>query len=279
MQVNNQPTNNDQFLKLPYDFLEATGFVGKGGEIVDITLQQKIIYCWMKQRCEFFARDKREYFDNVDDIANSVRINRKTVMGAIQLFKDNGVLIANKKPLGGAREKWVFKSFSELRLVDTKKKESAPSKAPQKAQPAQPIDDIVLAGAEWASEAVPDDVYEGFVQELDDDGSYADAFSYCNMSEVPETVVVVNEEAPATIHGVSLACLPTRRFKPNGEVSEEFWKWCEDKGIKIVDDEWDGQNFIINGVSHRFQKNTFVPCFESKPARKQALVEEFQDPF
>lgn len=289
MQSNNQHNTTEQFLKLPYDVLDATGFIAKGGEIVNITLQQKIVYCWMKQRCEFFAKDGREYFDNVDDIADSLKINRKTVLGSIQFFRDNGVLIADKKPLGGAREKWVFKRFCDISFVNTKDKAKTPiqakeqpqqpTQAPQELAPPQ-MDDFVPAGAEWAAEAVPDDVYEDFVPELEDDGSYADSFSYSEQEETTqEPVTVVVQEAPASVQGIPLADMPTRRFQPNGEVSDEFWKWCEDKGIKIVDDEWDGQNFIINGVSHRFQKNTFVPCLESKPARKQALVEEYQDPF
>ena len=179
MQSNNQHNTTEQFLKLPYDVLDATGFIAKGGEIVNITLQQKIVYCWMKQRCEFFAKDGREYFDNVDDIADSLKINRKTVLGAIQFFRDNGVLIADKKPLGGAREKWVFKRFCDISFVTTKDKEKAPVQA--KEQPTQApqelaaptVDDFVPAGAECASEAGPMDAYDDFMPETEDDGRLA----------------------------------------------------------------------------------------------------------
>jgi len=196
MQSNNQPNTTEQFLKLPYDVLDATGFIAKGGEIVNITLQQKIVYCWMKQRCEFFAKDGREYFDNVDDIADSLKINRKTVLGAIQFFRDNGVLIADKKPLGGAREKWVFKRFCDISFVNTKGKEKAPVQA--KEQPTQApqelaaptIDDFVPASAEWASEAVPMDAYDDFLPEPEDDGSYAAALSYSEQETIEQPVSV-----------------------------------------------------------------------------------------
>ncbi|OHC15058.1 MAG: hypothetical protein A2180_02855 [Pseudomonadales bacterium GWC2_63_15] len=286
MQSNNQTNANEQFLKLPYDVLDATGFIAKGGEIVNITLQQKIIYCWMKQRCEFFAKDGREYFDNVDDIADSLKINRKTVLGAIQFFRDNGVLIADKKPLGGAREKWVFKRFCDLSFVNTKDKPKAPvqtkeqpqqhTQAPQELAAPQ-MDDFVPAGAEWVSEAVPMDVYEDFVQELEDDGSCDDAFSYSEQETIQEPVsILVQEKEPATIHGVSLADMPSKRFQPNGDVSKEMAEWCARNNIKIFEAEYDVQ-FLFKGIPHVFNNNTFVPC-SSQPARKQ-LVEEFQDPF
>jgi hypothetical protein len=286
MQSNNQTNSNEQFLKLPYDVLDATGFIAKGGEIVNITLQQKIIYCWMKQRCEFFAKDGREYFDNVDDIADSLKINRKTVLGAIQFFRDNGVLIADKKPLGGAREKWVFKRFCDLSFVNTKDKPKAPVQTKEQPQPpalapqelADPqMDDFVPAGAEWASEAVPMDVYEDFLPELEDDGSCDDAFSYSEQETIQEPVsILVQEKEPATIHGVSLADMPSKRFQPNGDVSKEMAKWCARNNIKIFEAEYDVQ-FLFKGIPHVFNNNTFIPC-SSQPARKQ-LVEELQDPF
>lgn len=286
MQSNNQTNANEQFLKLPYDVLDATGFIAKGGEIVNITLQQKIIYCWMKQRCEFFAKDGREYFDNVDDIADSLKINRKTVLGAIQFFRDNGVLIADKKPLGGAREKWVFKRFCDLSFVNTKDKSKTPVQAKEQPQQhtqapqelaAPQMDDFVPAGADWASEAVPMDVYEDFVQELEDDGSCDDAFSYSEQETIQEHVsILVQEKEPVTIHGVSLADMPSKRFQPNGDVSKEMAEWCARNNIKIFEAEYDVQ-FLFKGIPHVFNNNTFVPC-SSQPARKQ-LVEEFQAPF
>jgi len=284
MQSNNQPNTTEQFLKLPYDVLDATGFIAKGGEIVNITLQQKIVYSWMKQRCEFFAKDGREYFDNVDDIADSLKINRKTVLGAIQFFRDNGVLIADKKPLGGAREKWVFKRFCDISFVNTKDKAKAPVQA--KEQPTQApqelaaptMDDFVPAGAEWASEAVPMDAYDDFMPEPEDDGSYAAALSYSEQEEDKpcSSVKQPKPDVPETIHGVSLADMPTRRFQPNGDVSAEMVEWCARKNVKIFEAEYDVQ-FLIKGIPHVFNNNTFVPC-SSKPARKQ-MVEEFESPF
>lgn len=284
MQSNNQSNANEQFLKLPYDVLDATGFIAKGGEIVNITLQQKIIYCWMKQRCEFFAKDGREYFDNVDDIADSLKINRKTVLGAIQFFRDNGVLIADKKPLGGAREKWVFKRFCDLSFVNTKDKPKAPVQSKEQSQqPAQApqelaapqMDDFVPAGAEWASEAVPMDVYEDFVQELEDDGSCDDAFSYSEQSETQAPVTVQEKKATSVarsgIESIDLTTLPEICYERNGSINDAMWNWLEDRDFYIEDPK----DCIVhlNGTRYSFKGRKFEVC------NSAAVEEEAFSPF
>ncbi|EHY77823.1 hypothetical protein PstZobell_10334 [Stutzerimonas stutzeri ATCC 14405 = CCUG 16156] len=278
MQSNNQHNTTEQFLKLPYDVLDATGFIAKGGEIVNITLQQKIVYCWMKQRCEFFAKDGREYFDNVDDIADSLKINRKTVLGAIQFFRDNGVLIADKKPLGGAREKWVFKRFCDISFVNTKDKEKAPVQA--KEQPTQApqelaaptMDDFVPASAEWASEAVPMDAYDDFMPEPEDDGSCADALSYSEQEETLEQPVSVSvpaaKQLPASgIDGIDLSTLPDICYERNGSINDRMWDWLETRGFYVEDPS----NCIVhlNGTRYAFIGRQFEVC------TKQVEEEEF----
>jgi len=277
MQSNNQPNTTEQFLKLPYDVLDATGFIAKGGEIVNITLQQKIVYCWMKQRCEFFAKDGREYFDNVDDIADSLKINRKTVLGAIQFFRDNGVLIADKKPLGGAREKWVFKRFCDISFVNTKDKEKAPVQA--KEQPTQApqelaaptMDDFVPAGAEWASEAVPMDAYDDFMPEPEDDGSYADALSYSELETIEQPVSVsvpaAKQLSASGIDGIDLSTLPDICYERNGSINDRMWDWLETRGFYVEDPS----NCIVhlNGTRYAFIGRQFEVC------TKQVEEEEF----
>lgn len=274
MQSNNQLNTTEQFLKLPYDVLDATGFIAKGGEIVKITLQQKIVYCWMKQRCEFFAKDGREYFDNVDDIADSLKINRKTVLGAIQFFRDNGVLIADKKPLGGAREKWVFKRFCDISFVNTKDKAKAavqakeqPSRAPLELA-APTMDDFLPAGAEWASEAVPMDAYDDFLSEPeDDDGSYTDALNYSEQEETPEEPVSVPAAKQLHASGIDLSTLPDVCYERNGSINDRMWDWLETRGFYIEDPS----NCIVqlNGARYAFIGRQFEVC--TKEVEKEAF--------
>lgn len=176
-------SNTEQFLKLPYELLAATSFISSTGEIVEITLQQKVIYCWMKQRCDFFTRENKEYFDTLESVAAGLSIDRKTVMRAIDFFTKHGVLIAEKRKAIGTRQKWFFKRFNNLVLVQ---KENIAFKAPTSplaerseesntnAQTAEYVEPE-LADEAWVLEVIPDydyDYYEPSVDNQDMDSNY-----------------------------------------------------------------------------------------------------------
>ncbi len=276
MQNQKQSNTNNQFLQLPYDLLSATGYVGKGGVVVPITLQQKIIYCWMKQRCEFFAQDKREYFDNVDDIAESVKINRKTVMGAIKTFTDTGVLVASKKALGGNRAKWVFKRFSELVLIQPEQKAEKAVNAPAVSVP----DDAVPAGADWACEAVPLDAYAKFNPDEEDDGSAGDAFAYEAFEALPATKEekpIIVKATAKTAGAVHFDDMPMKRYHPSGRVSDEMMVWCKDKNITHREGEFDIY-WTIQGKDYVLNQDEFIQC-SSKPVASRPTLEDFEGLF
>ncbi|WP_273806975.1 MULTISPECIES: DUF6945 domain-containing protein [unclassified Pseudomonas] len=212
-------SNTEQFLKLPYDLLAATSFVSSTGEIVEITLQQKIIYCWMKQRCEFFTREKKEYFDNLDSVANELTINRKTVMDAIKLFTKHNILFAEKRKAAGAREKWFFKRFNNLVLASGSKPAQKASVslqvershstdtnvAPAVKQPSKPSEEVVK----------DDEDFDSMIEIASDD--------YNSYSEQVEQKLVC-----------PFATAPSKRFKPNGSVSEEMEFWCNKNQVSIT---------------------------------------------
>jgi len=259
------------------------------GEVVEVfyplSCEDKVVWCWMLDRFQFFKEQNGVWFDNQDEIATYCGVGLSTVKRFIKKLVISGVLHVEKKPMGGARFSNSYVITRDLLLVQkdkpkapvqTKEQPQQPIQAPQELAAPQ-MDDFVPAGAEWASEAVPMDVYEDFLPELEDDGSCDDAFSYSEQETIQEPVsILVQEKEPATIHGVSLADMPSKRFQPNGDVSKEMAEWCARNNIKIFEAEYDVQ-FLFKGIPHVFNNNTFVPC-SSQPARKQ-LVEEFQDPF
>ncbi|WP_153015318.1 DUF6945 domain-containing protein [Pseudomonas sp. HUK17] len=156
-------SNAEQFLKLPYDLLAANSFVSSAtGEIVEITMQQKVIYCWMKQRCEFFTREKKEYYDTLDSVANELSIDRKTVMRAITFFTKHGVLFAEKRKATATRQKWFFKRFNNLMLVQPDNIAQKPSVSVQVERPKQ-VDSQVAPTPKKPIKAV-----ENVVEEEDD---------------------------------------------------------------------------------------------------------------
>jgi len=259
------------------------------GEVVEVfyplSCEDKVVWCWMLDRFQFFKEQNGVWFDNQDEIATYCGVGLSTVKRFIKKLVISGVLHVEKKPMGGARFSNSYVITRDLVLVQkdkakapvpTKEQPQPPALAPQELAAPQ-LDDFVPAGAEWASEAVPMDVYEDFLPELEDDGSCDDAFSYSEQETIQEPVsILVQEKEPATIHGVPLADMPSKRFQPNGDVSKEMAEWCARNNIKIFEAEY-GVQFLFKGIPHVFNNNTFIPC-SSQPARKQ-FVEELQDPF
>lgn len=281
----------DIYLPAYKNILSAKGFVGveidkDTGEIKQVvkpfSAEQKIVWLYVLDRYKFFTDDKRAYFDNQIDIGNACGVSERTVLRFFKELNAAGYLQVNQTRIGGHKSN-SYVIVRDLVLVQEDKEKAPvqakeqPTQAPQELA-APTMDDFVPAGAEWASEAVPMDAYDDFMPEPEDDGSYAAALSYSEQEEDKpcSSVKQPTPEVPETIHGVSLADMPTRRFQPNGDVSAEMVEWCARKNVKIFEAEYDVQ-FLIKGIPHVFNNNTFVPC-SSKPARKQ-MVEEFESPF
>lgn len=108
-------SNNGQFIQFPYELLKAQGFSNKEGKVIALTIQAKIIYLYMKQRWKYFTGEGLEYRDSLDSIADQLSINRKTVMSAVKVFQENGIITACKERYHG-REKWFWKNFNDLNL-------------------------------------------------------------------------------------------------------------------------------------------------------------------
>jgi len=280
----------DIYLPAYKNILSAKGFVGvevekDTGEIKQVvkpfSAEQKLVWLYVLDRYKFFTDDKRAYFDNQIDIGNACGVSESTVKRFFRALREAGYLTAHETRIGGHKSN----SYVIVRDLVLVQEDAAKAPVQAKEQPTQApqelaaptMDDFVPAGAEWASEAVPMDVYDDFMPEPEDDGSCADSLTYNAQEDEPcSSVKQPKPEVAETIHGVSLADMPTRRFQPNGDVSAEMVEWCARKNVKIFEAEYDVQ-FLIQGIPHVFNNNTFVPC-SSKPARKQ-MVEEFESPF
>ena len=256
------------------------------GEVVEVvyplSCEDKIVWCWMLDRVQFFKEQNGVWFDNQDEIATYCGVGLSTVKRFIKKLIDSDVLHVEKKPMGGARVSNSYVITKDLMLVQKDKKPTRSKTPPQQQQAPEPqkehtapaMDDFVLAGAEWASEAVPVDAYQD-LQELEDDGSYADSFSYSEQSKVPETVVVVQEEKPAAvarpgIESVDLTTLPEICYERNGSINDKVWDWLEDRGFYIEDAE--SCIVQLNGYRYVFKGRQFDLC-------NSAIEEEAFSPF
>ncbi len=257
------------------------------GEVVEVfyplSCEDKVVWCWMLDRFQFFKEQNGVWFDNQDEIATYCGVGLSTVKRFIKKLVISGVLHVEKKPMGGARFSNSYVITRDLVLVQ---KDKAKAPVPTKEQPQQPIqapqelaapqmDDFVPAGAEWASEAVPMDVYEDFLPELEDDGSCDDAFSYSEQSETQAPVTVQETKATSVarsgIESIDLTTLPEICYERNGSINDAMWNWLEDRDFYIEDPK----DCIVhlNGTRYTFKGRKFEVC------NSAAVEEEAFSPF
>lgn len=256
------------------------------GEVVEVfyplSCEDKVVWCWMLDRFQFFKEQNGVWFDNQDEIATYCGVGLSTVKRFIKKLVISGVLHVEKKPMGGARFSNSYVITRDLVLVQ---KDKAKAPVPTKEQPQQPIqapqelaapqmDDFVPAGSEWASEAVPMDVYEDFLPELEDDGSCDDAFSYSEQSEIQAPVTVqetfVSSVARSGIESIDLTTLPDICYERNGSINDAMWDWLEDRDFYIENPK----DCIVqlNGSRYVFKGRKFEAC-------SSAIEEEAFSPF
>lgn len=263
-------SNTEQFLKLPYELLAATSFISSTGEIVEITLQQKVIYCWMKQRCEFFTRENKEYFDTLESVAAGLSIDRKTVMRAIDFFTKHGVLIAEKRKAIGTRQKWFFKRFNNLVLMQKENIASKASNSPQveRSEESNTNDQTAeyvepeLADEAWVHEVIPDYDYEYYEPSVDDQDMDSNYYNPEDLKEKTEDDVdepsfmkvkaTIQERVKPTSSGFTP--LPSELFNRKGDdLSDKMYDWVDRNGIY-----YRGANNFVANLFHNATDTNYV---------------------
>lgn len=276
-------TEISPYIAVYKETLTAKGWLNeKTGIVNKFPTEHKVLWCYMLDRYEFFKSNNKQWFDDQTDIGDACGISRSTVQRFLKLLNEAGVVLITSTRQYGGHISNSYVITRDLVLVHQDKK-TAPAEALE--QPLQaieatlqsepPVDDIVLAGSDWASEAVPIDAYEEFVPELDDDGTRADSFSYSEQSEVQEAVVAVQETKPVAIarpgiETVDLTTLPEICYERNGSINNSMWDWLEDRGFYIEDPK----DCIVqlNGNRYMFKARQFELC-------NSAVEEEAFSPF
>jgi DNA-binding Lrp family transcriptional regulator len=69
----------------------------------------------MKERWITFNRNGDEFLDTVNEIAEALNVDRKTVMSTIKKLTENGVVEGYKGRLGSSN-KWIWNNFNEFTL-------------------------------------------------------------------------------------------------------------------------------------------------------------------
>lgn len=92
------------FIKFPKHILYADGFYNESSEPIPLSIYDKIIYAYMLDKQQQFARDKgMVHFESQSTIARYTRLSRKTINRTLSKFIEQGVVRASKVPnrMGG----------------------------------------------------------------------------------------------------------------------------------------------------------------------------------
>lgn len=293
----NTPEAIGSYFSLYRELLTAQHYVCKNtGNLIHLTSEKKIIWCWMIDRYTFFKDQNKEFFDNQTDIAAACGVSVSTVKRFLAELTD--AVNEDGKPLGagyikttqtrsiGGHKSNSYVLLSDLVLMQPEKTPNKPvaAKAEQTntiAAPALQIaieeltepygDSHIPAGESFATECIPydDDEPLWFVDSVVDDGSVYDALTFTEEKIVKEITTKNNDQAkyiplpaPEQEHNFSsdfVKELPEKRFKPNGQVSTEMLSYCKALDILIRTSVQGDTIFIVNGKECCIGADGFVP--------------------
>lgn len=288
----------DTYLPAYKNIMSAIGFVNLNtGETIKLSAEQKIIWLYILDRYKFFKEKGQLYFDNQVDIALACGVSERTVLRFINSLSNSvdregkhvgsGYLQINQTRIGGHKSN-SYVLLSDLVLVQPEKASNKPIQArteksntniPPTSQNAaeeltEPYSDdgYITAGQDWAFESIPYDDSEPdwVVATQEDDGSAYDALAFKDSKEIVTKTQHKNDDQSK---GVSLPTsdqeddfssvfhkdLPSKRFNPNGTVSNEMLHFCAQNNVTVTEEN-DRPLFVVDGKEYEVGKNGFVPA-------------------
>jgi len=87
------------FLKVDYRILEMQYIKDVNGKDRLFSLANRVLYCHLKTRFNFFKSRKERYFDTNKDISDALGIDEKTVSRGVKFLQEVGIVVVTK-------EKW-----------------------------------------------------------------------------------------------------------------------------------------------------------------------------
>lgn len=109
------------FLKVDQILLDSNGAISPAGEIVDLTLQEIVIYSRLVNRYEFLRSERKTLYDNQRSLARACHVGRTTVTRAIKKFKKLGWIKTEdgRGALGKSLRYTYVKPVPELNLAQS----------------------------------------------------------------------------------------------------------------------------------------------------------------
>lgn len=116
------------FLQAPKDIFYCEGVVTKDGELVPLTVFDKMVYFHMLDRKRMFVDKGGKHFEGQDTIADVVQINRKTAIASLKKLRAIDLIQGHKEshPLRGYSH-WVYTDVNTSPVVYGDKRKSTPT--------------------------------------------------------------------------------------------------------------------------------------------------------
>lgn len=293
----NTPEAIGSYFSLYRELLTAQHYVCKNtGDLLPLTLEKKVVWCWMIDRFMFFKNQNKSFFDNQADIAAACGVSESTVKRFLLELTD-AIDEKTGKPKGagyihttctrsiGGHKSNSYTLLSDLVLVQPEKAPKKPAQAKTQqtnsiAAPAQQnaveeliepcSDNHISAGESFATEYIPfADEPDWVVATLQDDGSTADALAYADGAAIVNKITIKNNDQPkdtptpvqkkeSEFNSFFSKELPEKRFNSNGMPSTEMLSFCKQNNIKVK--EANGSTvFFINGKDFTISRDGFIP--------------------
>lgn len=107
----------EAFLQIPHALLRASHWQSlTTAELIPLSSQDRILWCWMQDRHAFFTGNGRPWFDNQQAIADDTGCSRSTVRRFIADLVKHGYIRITKRKLRGCAESNSYEILAQLQL-------------------------------------------------------------------------------------------------------------------------------------------------------------------
>lgn len=115
-----------RFLKVGYSFLRGTHIVDRNtGEFISVSMTDKILYLFMKQRWEYFLSIGNRYYDSQESLAKYLGVSRPTIRRSLDKLSSAGYILSHKEKVKGW-ESIVYDRIFDLELYIRKEEKASP---------------------------------------------------------------------------------------------------------------------------------------------------------
>lgn len=207
--------------------MSATGFMGvevdkNTGVMQEVvkpfSAEQKLVWLYALDRYRFFSKENKEWFDNQIEIAEACNVSESCVKKFFRALREANVIRSKGTRIGGHNSN----SYIILKDLVLVQRENTAQKTPT-----SPLGERSTSTDTNVAPPVKEPVkpLEEIVEDEED---------FDSMIEIASDNYDIYSEPVEQKPVCPFATAPTKRFKPNGSVSEEMEFWCNRNQVIIT---------------------------------------------